>query len=217
VISESPDSEDPDHGLAAGLPGRIRGCGPYNRHQNGPLWALYQARRGFLRERPAWRRRRAASPRSACPARLQPSPPLEGRRPDEDELVLFHGTSEGCALAIAEHGFDERVASDQGLYGAGSYFADRSCKSHQYAARHAAASGEMVLLVCRVAMGWACPIVDKNVRQRRPPANPDAPERVLDSIFAESGVANGGRQRHHELVAFHGSQAYPEYMVYYVV
>ena len=36
-------------------------------------------------------------------------------------------------LVQSKHGFDERVARLEGLYGAGSYFADALCKSHQYA------------------------------------------------------------------------------------
>ena len=49
--------------------------------------------------------------------------------PGLNEHFLFHGTSEDVADVIVQHGFDERVASLSGLYGAGSYFANQSCKA----------------------------------------------------------------------------------------
>jgi hypothetical protein len=49
------------------------------------------------------------------------------------------------------HGFDERVAALSGLYGAGVYFANQSCKAAQYASANPA--GEKVILISRVTLG----------------------------------------------------------------
>ena len=88
---------------------------------------------------------------------------------DTNESWLWHGTSATIDITnpdgtqqrvdtwevLAKHGFDERVASDSGLYGAGSYFADASSKANQYATAQRArqplnADGHHCMLSCRV-------------------------------------------------------------------
>jgi hypothetical protein len=69
-----------------------------------------------------------------------------------NEFYLFHGTSSKNARLICEHGFDERVADLNDLYGAGTYFAINSCKSHQYSLNQKDSSN-FVVLVCRVVLG----------------------------------------------------------------
>ena len=153
---------------------------------------------------------------SLGPKTKQPSLPSLELSTDLNELLLFHGTDHKTALTIAQHGFDERVADLKGLYGAGSYFADASCKSNQYASRSSTPQGEHVLLLCRVLMGWAFPTTSQHKQERRPPANPAVgPNRPYDSIFAESGVGRGGQQEHNEYVVFDRSQVYPEYILHY--
>lgn len=50
-----------------------------------------------------------------------------------NECYLFHGTdSVDTAELIAQHGFDERVGSLRGNYGAGCYFASQACKAVAY-------------------------------------------------------------------------------------
>ena len=229
---------EPDPAMVAPLQARIRqtvmheGCAgaPLGisrarvtrvlRVENRPLWALYQARRAFLRESLAAAAASGAAPPShwlVAAAAVQPGLERVPVRAGADELVLWHGTSHAKAQAIAEHGFDPRAAEDEGLYGAGCYFTDLSCKAHQYSARDAPAGGEKVLMVCRVTMGWACPIIGGNEKCRRAPMNPDPPGRPFDSIFGKVGVGNRGKQVHNEFVLFEGDQAYPEYLVYYVV
>ena len=51
--------------------------------------------------------------------------------------------------------------------------------------------------------------------ERRPPENPDAPGEPYDSVFAEAGVANRGRQEHNEYVCFDRKRVYPEHIVWY--
>ena len=138
-----------------------------------------------------------------------------------NELWLWHGTKPDTADILAEEGFDERVARDTGLYGAGSYFADCSSKSHQYRGTHRGArveapesmrEGKHCMLLCRVLMGDAFQTTtthnDRSCPTRKPPCG-------KDSIFAEEGVANGGQQTHNEYVVFRSQQVYPEYIVWY--
>ena len=49
--------------------------------------------------------------------------------PGLNECFVYHGTSANIASVICRHGFDERVAALSGLYGAGIYFANQSCKA----------------------------------------------------------------------------------------
>ena len=65
-------------------------------------------------------------------------------------VFLYHGTSADVADVIMQHGFDERLAALQGLYGAGTYFANQSCKAAQYAND----SGVKTMLVTRVTVGY---------------------------------------------------------------
>ena len=133
---------------------------------------------------------------------------------DINEFYLFHGTSSEMAEVICKHGFDERVASLNGLYGAGSYFAMNSCKSHQYSSAKGNSSN-FVMLVCRVAMGSPYCTSTSHRNERRPPDNGATPGRPFDSIFAQHGIGGGGEQHHNEYVVFDRNQVYPEYIVRY--
>jgi hypothetical protein len=116
---------------------------------------------------------------------------------------------------LAESGFDERVASLNGLYGAGSYFADAMCKSHQYAKPHT--NGEYCMLYCRVVMGSPFRTTRQHVGERRPPVNAADPRpgASFDSIFAQNRVGRQGHQTHNEFVVFRDYQVYPEFIVRY--
>ena len=131
-----------------------------------------------------------------------------------NELFLFHGTStDKTGRTIAEEGFDVRVADLKGMYGAGSYFADCSCKSNQYTG-----SGKIrTFLICRVLMG--CPFFTKKTHNdpacptRLPPKNSNG--RSYDSIFAQSGVVNDGSQMYNEYVVFSEGQVYSDFLVHF--
>lgn len=71
------------------------------------------------------------------------------------------------------------------------------------------------MLYCRVLMGEAFMTDRLHNDERRPPDNPSTPGQPYDSIFAEQGVGNHGKQQHNEYVVFHGQQCYPEYIVWY--
>ena len=144
-----------------------------------------------------------------------------GMSTDINEFYLFHGTT-GLETAelICKDGFDERMGSLNSLYGAGSYFAINSCKSHQYSSAKVSQKGNppnLVMLVCRVVMGSPYCTAKSHKNERRPPENPATHGRPFDSIFARHGIANGGRQHHNEYVVFDRHQVYPEYIVRYTV
>jgi hypothetical protein len=135
---------------------------------------------------------------------------------DINEFYLFHGTSLETAMVICQNGFDPAAASSNCLYGFGCYFAINSCKSHQYSSAKANSS-DLVMLICRVAMGSPYPTAMSHKTDPRPPMNWATPGRRYDSIFARHGIANGGQQHHNEYVVFNRDQVYPEYIVQYTV
>ena len=191
------------------------------RIENMTLWQNYIRQKQALREKlkshiPQRLSGRAAVSRLCTSDRIiQPGP----GEVDINEFWLWHGTRPDVASILAKDGFDERVAALQGLYGAGSYFADASSKSHQYSHEHTNQQGHCCMLYCRVTMGSAF-LATKNMRGippiRRPPENPAlGPGSVHDSILAESGVANSGQQHHNEYIVFHAAQVYPEFIVWY--
>ena len=125
-----------------------------------------------------------------------------------NELFLFHGTGEQSAKSIAKSGFDPSRCS--GLYGAGTYCADYSCKSMQYT--QSTDGGERVFIICRVLMGHAYH-TDKTLRaHKEPPEYKDG--RLYESVFAEEGRANKKIQKHNEYITYSKDQVYPEYLVY---
>lgn len=133
---------------------------------------------------------------------------------DINEFMLFHGTSdEQKAKHIAEFGFDNRIANMEGLYGAGSYFADSSCKSNQYTG----SGTTRTFLLCRVLMGWPFCTTKQHNGERKPPDNTSIRGKAFDSIFAETGVGREGNQVHNEFVVFEKHQIYPEYLVKFTV
>ncbi len=143
---------------------------------------------------------------------------------DTNEFWLWHGTKPETWEVLARHGFDQRVAEDGGLYGAGSYFADASSKSHQYAAVRNG-DGHHCMLSCRVTMGHPYMTPGRLQGQRRPPLNtagetvPAVKGLPYDSVFAEEGVTDNGvgLQFHNEFVVFEKAQVYPEYVIWYTL
>jgi serine/threonine protein kinase/ubiquitin len=181
------------------------------RVENESLWQMYQLRRDIFKKYCAAQGIHSLSTATnwqpVIPSKTEMSTVI-------NEFYLFHGTDLKSAQIICEHGFDERVAKLKGLYGAGSYFAINSCKSHQYSSKD---SSTFVMLVCRVVMGSPYCTSTSHSNQRRPPDNSATPGRSFDSIFAQNGIAHGGQQHHNEYVVFDRSQVYPEYIVRYTV
>ena len=118
--------------------------------------------------------------------------------PGLNEVYLFHGTTREVADIITHHGFDERVGNLSGLYGAGVYFANQSCKAAQYAKD----SGVKTLIVARVTLGDAYYTTGHLTQYRRPPERDTRvgwkPGFTYDCVVANSG----GSQAHRELIVY---------------
>jgi hypothetical protein len=202
------------------LPGHENGCAHghslqnfhvtrLERVENLTLWLNYQRQKTALRER--------MRHHDHSPEQLRTNLLVVGERvldAEINEFGLWHGTKPEIADILGTSGFDERVASMGGLYGAGSYFADAMCKSNQYSTK-VNAEGEHCMLYCRVTMGSVYKTAETHQNLRRPQDNPATPGAPFDSIFAETGVANAGEQAHNEFVVFRHDQVYPEYIVWY--
>jgi hypothetical protein len=188
------------------------------RVENELLWQKYQFTRNMIKKTCAAQGIRSLSAvtnwQSGIPSKVEMST-------DINEFYLFHGTSSTLAEIICKHGFDERLADLNGLYGAGSYFAINACKSHQYSLKYKDSS-TFVMLICRVVIGSPYCTSTSHNGQRRPPDNAATPGRPFDSIFAEHGISfpiagRHHKQHHNEYVVFDRLQVYPEYIVRYTV
>jgi hypothetical protein len=173
------------------------------RIENGPLWKKYWEKKNKMIAA------RRSSPIQRLPAKsnevtkLFPSVQVNE---EINELFLFHGTKEEAAQSIAESGFDPKRG--KGIYGAGSYCADYSCKAMQYAGgRKPVPSQPRVFLICRVLMGEAYQTKKRLCDIYQPPEN-------CDSVFAGEGNADDGHQQHNEYITYDSDQMYPEYLVY---
>ena len=178
------------------------------RIENGPLWERYWERKREMLssmkndQKKSYKRLSAQSMARFCDI-------FKSVKVDEkiNELFLFHGTREENAMLIAEGGFKPSLCG--GLYGAGTYCADYSCKSMQYTP--ATANGERVFIICRVLMGHAFN-TDKTLEHHKEP--PEVKGHRFDSVFAQEGKANKKRQEHNEYITYSADQVYPEYLVY---
>jgi hypothetical protein len=133
--------------------------------------------------------------------------------PALNEVHLYHGSSAEVVDIIVHHGFDERVAQMSGLYGAGVYFANQSCKASQYVT--ADQKGVKTLIIARVSIGDPHYAASGLQNQRRPPerGSPFSKGTLFDSVVANGGT---GSQVHREIIVYDHRQAYPEYVVRWV-
>eukprot|EP00811_Abedinium_folium_P019129 NODE_2805_length_2141_cov_9.002483.p1 GENE.NODE_2805_length_2141_cov_9.002483~~NODE_2805_length_2141_cov_9.002483.p1 ORF type:complete len:388 (+),score=128.20 NODE_2805_length_2141_cov_9.002483:880-2043(+) len=120
-----------------------------------------------------------------------------------NEVMLWHGTKGNIVDTIARDGFDERVCSLSGMFGAGLYFAQDSCKSGQYAQQ--GRDHSHWFLLCRVLLGRPFYAVDPMPSVRKAPDG-------YDSVVFNPG--HGAAVGHHrEFIVYDRYQAYPEYIV----
>merc|ERR1712187_1030778 len=82
-----------------------------------------------------------------------------------NERIAFHGTTISKLDSIAQQGYDSRLSELNGLYGAGTYFAEQSCKSFQYCD----IQGEKCIVLTRVTMGHVSPANSNLQGLRLPP------------------------------------------------
>lgn len=118
-----------------------------------------------------------------------------------NEAFLWHGTKPGFTNMITQDGFDERVTNLEGMFGAGLYFAEDSCKAGQYASKDT--RGSHWLILSRVLLGCVHHTCEPMPRIRRAPAS-------CDSVVFSPNHTVG---HHREFVTYDRFQAYPEYIV----
>jgi hypothetical protein len=186
------------------------------RLENGPLYLQYLQKVQAIRAK----RRNFSGTRTT----LMPiNPPLPGSlvtfaqssgldAAEAHEVYLFHGTRWKNRDDIVSKGFDERYASDSGLYGAAIYGAQHACKSYQYSLdidRNAAGNGLMFL--CRFVLGNPYYTRESGGLTGRLPRQCDP--NVIDSAIANHGEARGGAQCHREFMVYDRGQVYPEYII----
>merc|ERR1719191_920467 len=119
-----------------------------------------------------------------------------------NEVLLWHGTKSCNIELIAKTGFDERVCRLSGMFGAGLYFAQDSCKAGQYAEKDD--KGSHWFFLSRVLLGQPYYASQALKDIRKAPDN-------CDSIVYEGNHSTVGH--HRELVVYDRYQAYPEYIV----
>ena len=151
------------------------------------------------------------------------TPPIPCFQVDVFEIDLVF-----AARIIMTNGFDERVTSLKGLYGAAVYFAEASSKADAYAGKVDGKSNGIgsqgTLFLSRVALGTPH-LTDEPLQQiRRPPTlsglvdKPGAPvastERRCDSVVASKKSGHDGSP-YREFMIYDRRQIYGEFMVQY--
>ncbi|KAH8853078.1 Tankyrase-1 [Schistosoma japonicum] len=133
-----------------------------------------------------------------------------------NERLLFHGSP--FLQSIVMKGFDERYAYIGGMFGAGIYFAENSSKSNQYVYGIGGGAGcpahksrscyvcSRQLLLCRVALGRSFIQFNAMKVAHAPPGH--------HSIV---GRPSAGGLNFSEYVIYRGEQAYPEYLITYLL
>ena len=185
------------------------------RVENIRLWRRYSAWRAYCSKLPK-------------PDEVMCCPDRQHAELEDCEVYLFHGTSLENAKLITQDGFDIRKARN-GLYGRGVYFAEETCKAHQYTKRiHDETGNIFCMLYCRVVLGNTYnfsrtetgPSLSGMVR----PQPGDAAFSALADRSGEwyNSVRVGSQsdtartpQVHREYVVYDAAQAYPEYAVFY--
>ena len=141
---------------------------------------------------------------------------------DANEKYLWHGTSYNSIKIIIKDGFDERVCSLNGMFGAGIYFAEDSSKSDQYIERHH--DGYSYILLCRVMLGDTGVVLSTHSNERRAlckkrKCNDDrCSHDRFDSLMAETKrnkYKKASLHRHREFVVYDRTQCYPEFLIKY--
>ncbi|CAE8616654.1 unnamed protein product [Polarella glacialis] len=122
-----------------------------------------------------------------------------------NELLLWHGTDEESATAIAESGFlsgSAGTVKHGRRFGEGAYFAEDLAKSISYAPESLA--GVRYVLLCRTVCG--------HIWYTERSSDTDAHQAAKRSL-KHSVLANPDGKGPREYVLFEDTQAYPEYIV----
>lgn len=134
---------------------------------------------------------------------------------DANECLLFHGSSRVDKIIL--NGFDERRAQEDGMFGAGIYFAKHSSKSNQYTMHpdegckahkiKTCFECERKLIYTQVALGRSMEGRRPIPCSHAPPAHNSVtalPETMENLVFPE-------------YVIYKGEQAYPLYVITYKI
>jgi len=189
-------------------------------------WRVYDAKRSQIaaeiKSRPrstgvTLGRSHPAGDRPLTTVRLDAMGVLPDLCSEINEVYVWHGFDYEHLEAIKQSGLDFRRASDSGLYGSGSYFAENSCKCNQYVQnfsdRGSQTTGKpYAVLLCRVVLGDVYHTSTQMKGARLPPANP---RHSKAGGLHDSVVACGASQVHREFIVFDNSQVYPEYIVHF--
>ena len=137
-----------------------------------------------------------------------------------NEVFLFHGTKPGLEKIIVSAGFEERVCSTAGLFGAAIYLAENSSKSDEYCMPDN--GGTCFMFLVRASLGTAVETrVPRNGLRRPPCVNGDFDGAGRPTICshprADSVVAPFGPgcflQKYREFMIYDRHQVYPELLI----
>jgi hypothetical protein len=180
-----------------------------SRIESPELWKRFVAQRDLMASQ---LRQQQVGHVEAETAFLQP-PTHPGCSRGLNELFFYHGCPAELLDTITNFGFDERVGSLGGMFGAGIYFADMISKSDQYVQPNAA--GRYSVFVARVCLGAGFKATGRMGQTRRPPVMPDVPGRPHDSVVYDQTCPSlsGSGKHYSEFIVYDKAQAYPEFLV----
>jgi hypothetical protein len=142
-----------------------------------------------------------------------------------NEHYLFHGTRNYSA--ICSNGMDPRVSSEGGMFGRGTYLAEKFTKSDQYAdsrSNRSQPGQTLTMILARVLLGnvFLCNDQHKSVQNKqsiklsRPPCTTCLEDicRCANQTLFDS-VMGDGKWIFREFVVYEKAPCYPEYLIYY--
>jgi hypothetical protein len=176
-----------------------------SRIESPALWRVYAAKREALYAQ----LRKCRVPATAVHTDAQwMAAELDAR---VNEKFMWHGTKPELLNIIEENGFDERMGSLDGMFGAGVYFAEMCSKSDQYCTPRR--GHYFYFFLSRVMLGVPFGTQSAMVQKpplRRPPLMAGAQGRPHDSIVY---TPHGNHYR--EFIVYDKAQTYPEFLVEY--
>jgi len=188
------------------------------RVENHQQWRSYVLRRDAVRANVGGKPTRIAPQPATASFRLPSGALLDEK---SNEHLLFHGTKPAAVDVLCNRGFDERVGSLGGLFGAGCYFAESSSKSDEYVPPGA----KQYMFLCRVVVGSPFVTPNRHTNLRRPPTVtghfdgtwPPSDDDRFDSLLATTKATDPSSflARFREFVVYDHSQCYPEYLIEY--
>eukprot|EP00747_Dinoflagellata_sp_TGD_P153428 gnl/TRDRNA2_/TRDRNA2_177390_c0_seq3.p1 gnl/TRDRNA2_/TRDRNA2_177390_c0~~gnl/TRDRNA2_/TRDRNA2_177390_c0_seq3.p1 ORF type:complete len:251 (-),score=4.56 gnl/TRDRNA2_/TRDRNA2_177390_c0_seq3:31-759(-) len=204
ITSQHPSGCDGRDGKS-GFINRIRTIAVW-RIENPILWEMYSNRKSMIT-----RLHQVSMVSCTAMTRADLGDNCERLDATVNEVMLWHGTKADYVPSIEKTGFDERLSSMSGMYGAGIYFSPEACKAAQYAPWKSDGLGQRkhYMFYCRVVLGQPYHASRNQPQRRRPPTMDGTQGLPHDSIL----VGSGGGQVHREVVVFDRTQVYPEYLV----